>query len=271
MPFTISHPAIVLPLKRIWPRWFSLTGLIAGAMAPDLIYFLMLITTHRGVSHSWTGLFIFCLPAGIAFSFVFRCLFKYHFILNLPRPLDRFLSGLAESKFRVAGRRGLLVLAYSVLIGALSHFFWDSITHEHGEITRRIPLLLKKLVILGITVPNYRIVQHLSTALGALAILMYVLKSNLVPAPLSNRPVRKPGEKLIFWIVGGSVALAFASLAVWLYHGYNILQIDRQFLSYPISSTFGLAGWAGFFYFVCFYTLAKKYTPAKPYGHLTDP
>ncbi len=260
MPFTISHPAIILPLKQIRPRWFSLTGLMTGAIAPDLIYFLMLTTTHRGVSHSWTGLFIFCLPAGIAFSFVFHRLFKYHFILNLPQPLDRFLWGLAERKFRIIDWRELLVLAYSVLIGALSHFFWDSMTHEHGEIARRIPLLLNKSVIPGITVPNYKIVQHLSTALGMMVILMYALKSNLIPAFSSNRPVRKPRQKLIFWIAGGLVALAFASLAVWIYHGYDIFQINRRFLSYSVSTTFGLAGWASFFYYVCIYTLVKKQT-----------
>ncbi len=259
MPFTISHPAIVLPLKQFRPHWFSLTGLMAGAMTPDLIYFLMLTTTHRGASHSWTGLFMFCLPAGIVFSFVFHQLFKYHFILNLPRPLDRFLSGLAESKFSIFGWRGLLILAYSVLIGALSHFFWDSMTHEYGEIVRRIPFLIKESAIFGITVPNYRIVQHLSTTLGALTIFIYALKSNLIPAPLSNPTARKPGEKLIFWSVGAMVALALASLAVSIYHGYDIFQIDRRLLGYPIFRTFGLAGWAGFFYFVCIYTLAKKY------------
>lgn len=264
MPFTTSHPAIVLPLKQLWPRWFSLTGLMAGAIAPDLIYFLMLITAHRGVSHSWTGLFVFCLPAGIVFSLVFHKLFKYHFLLNLPRPLDRFLSGLAESKFRIVGWRGWLVLAYSVLIGALSHFFWDSITHQHGEIVRRIPLLLEKSVIFGMSIPIYRIVQHLSTTLGVLTILIYALKFNLIPVPLSNPPVRQSGQKLVFWIVGGMVAIAFACLAAWLYYDYSILPIDRRLLSYPVSSTFGLAGWAGFFYFVCIYSLINKYPSIKP-------
>ena len=263
MPFTIAHPAIVLPLKQIQPRWFSLTGLMAGAMTPDLIYFLMLTTTHRGVSHSWTGLFMFCLPAGIVFSFVFHQLFKYHFILNLPRPLNRFLWGLAESKFRIVGWRGLIILAYSVLIGALSHFFWDSMTHQYGEIVRRIPFLIKESAIFGITVPNYRIVQHLSTTLGALTIFIYALKSNLIPEPSSNPLGRRPGQKLIFWIAGGIIAVAFACLAVWPYHGYSIFQIDRRLLSYPISSTFGLAGWAGFFYFVCIYSLVKRYSGTK--------
>ena len=36
MPFTLSHPAAVLPLLR---RPFSAAALVAGALAPDLPYF----------------------------------------------------------------------------------------------------------------------------------------------------------------------------------------------------------------------------------------
>jgi hypothetical protein len=132
-------------------------------------------------------------------------------------------------------------------------------THQHGEIVRRVPFLIKESAIFGITVPYYRIVQHLSTTLGALTISIYALKSNLIPAPSSNPLGRRPAQKLIFWSAGGIIAFAFACLAVWPYHGYSIFQIDRRLLSYPISSTFGLAGWAGFFYFVCIYSLIKKY------------
>ena len=133
MPFTTAHPAAVLPLKKIWPRWFSLTGLMAGAMAPDLQYFLLADTTHRGLSHSWVGLFAVCLPMGLAFSFAFHWLFKEAFIANLPRPLDRWLSGLAVSTFGPRSWSEWAVLVSSVLIGALSHFAWDSFTHLHGE------------------------------------------------------------------------------------------------------------------------------------------
>ncbi|WP_113654854.1 DUF4184 family protein, partial [Pedobacter namyangjuensis] len=30
MPFTFSHPAIVLPLTYLPKKWFSLTGLVIG-------------------------------------------------------------------------------------------------------------------------------------------------------------------------------------------------------------------------------------------------
>jgi len=124
MPFTTAHPAIVLPLKQWFPHWFSLTGLMAGAMAPDLIYFLALRTDFRGLSHSWPGLFLITLPAGVVFSFVFHRYFKYSFIRHLPSPLDRFLSGLAQSGWCVVGAKAWVILVVSVLVGSLSHFFW---------------------------------------------------------------------------------------------------------------------------------------------------
>jgi hypothetical protein len=255
MPFTTSHPAIVLPLKQIFPRYFSLTGLMAGAMSPDLLYFLLLDTTYRGISHSWLGLFTFCLPAGIIFSFVFHRLFKYHVIMNLPGPLDRFLSGLALKRFKIKGFRRRLILFYSVLLGALSHFFWDSFTHSQGEIARAIPFLLDYSTILGITRQNCTFVQHLSTVLGGFLVLIYMLKSPLLPKPFIGKSVISSDRKIRFWLIGIIVAILFAIFTVFIkshYDGWDL--IGNPPLIYMFR-TFGLASWAGFFYYVCVYTL----------------
>jgi len=263
MPFTTSHPAAVLPLKHLFPRYFSLTGLMAGAMSPDLLYFLLLDTTHRGISHSWVGLFTFCLPAGIVFSFTFHKLFKYHAILNLPKPIDLFFSGLAYKPFNIKGFRQWLILVYSVLIGALSHFFWDSFTHSHGEIARMIPFLLEHSTILGITRQNCTFVQHLSTVVGGILILIYILKSSLLPEPVIEKSIFTSGQKIRFWLIGTAVAISFAILIVFLkgrYNGWNLIS-DPPIIY--LFRTFGLAGWAGFFYFVCIYSLFFNPVRAK--------
>ena len=49
MPFTLCHPAIVLPLYRYAARITSLPGLVIGSMSPDFVYFLSL-----GISRSFT-------------------------------------------------------------------------------------------------------------------------------------------------------------------------------------------------------------------------
>ena len=54
MPFTFSHPAIVLPLKYLPKKWFSFTGLIIGSMTPDFEYFLRM-KVKSDYSHTLNG------------------------------------------------------------------------------------------------------------------------------------------------------------------------------------------------------------------------
>ena len=64
MPFTFSHPALVLPLNYLPKRWFSLTALVVGSMMPDLEAFLR-FKSEKNVTHTWDALFWFCLPLGL--------------------------------------------------------------------------------------------------------------------------------------------------------------------------------------------------------------
>jgi hypothetical protein len=260
MPFTVSHPAVVLPLKHFKPEWFSLTGLMAGAMSPDLLYFLMTITNYRGIGHSWLGLFIFCIPAGIIFSFAFHRLFKYHSIINLPSPLDKVFSGLAVSNFNISGIKQWIVLIISVLIGALSHFAWDSFTHVDGEIVEMIPFLRKETTLFGITRPFCRFIQHASSIIGAATIPFYLIKFKLLPESAVIKFGRKSRDKIIFWFVGCIVALIFVFASVFFYNYILNWHIELGHNRGLALSTIGLASWAGLFYYVCFYSFFNKKT-----------
>jgi hypothetical protein len=54
MPFTFSHPAIILPLKYFKKKWFSLTGLVIGSMTPDFEYFVRM-RIQSNYSHTIEG------------------------------------------------------------------------------------------------------------------------------------------------------------------------------------------------------------------------
>lgn len=252
MPFTTAHTALVIPLKKFWPGYVSLTGLMAGAMAPDMIYFLQLTTTSRGLGHSWSGLVMFCLPLGIAFSFVFHWLFKYNFISNLPSPFDRALSGLATSSFTVVGVRSWSVLILSILLGTLSHFFWDSFTHQDGVLAKAIPFLTQHTTLFGHSVLNARLAQHFSTVIGTVGLAVGLWKAGVLPAAQAHFSSRNPRSKLRFWLSHSAVAIVFAGLVVATF--------DYFFPDHPVGTRviFGLSGWAGFFYSVVIYTLTEK-------------
>ncbi len=258
MPFTVSHPAIVLPLKQLWPHRFSLTGLIAGALSPDLLYFLLCDTADRGISHSWTGLLWFCVPAGLVFSFVFHRLFKKPVIDHLPWFLERRFSGLAESEFAVSSASAWITLIGSVLLGALSHFLWDSFTHLSGEAALAWPLLREPVTLFGATRPVCRWLQHLSTLWGGTMMVFFLFRSRHVPRPTRTRPARPPGRKVAFWIGGCVAAIVCGLAAVALYdelYGWNVLVGHNSRLAI---STFGLGSWAGGFYYSCCYHVLRK-------------
>ena len=259
MPFTVSHTALVLPLKKLRPRWFSLTGLMAGAMAPDLQYFLLADTSERGLSHSWLGLFTVCLPLGLIFCFGFHSLFKKRFIEHLPQPLDRHLSGLAESRFAPSGWHEWSVLIVSILVGAISHFFWDSFTHPEGALAQHIPWLLQNTTIFGVARSNARLLQHVSTTLGGVGMVLGLWFWKLLPPPVDVE-YRSRGQKAAFWISGTLCGMAWSMIAVWFYNLLFGWEIEAGFSIGLALQTAALASWAGFVYFVGVDTLISRLT-----------
>lgn len=236
----------------------SLSGLMAGAMAPDLIYFLMGTTTDRAFSHSWAGMFYFCLPAGVLFAFAFHWLFKQPFLNALPYPLDRYFSGLAATSFEVRGIRGWAVLVVSVAVGTLSHYFWDSFTHANGQLVPYFPILLESREIFGQQVQLTRIAQHVSTAAGAAVMFLYLVSGLLIPpATVKFRPLPRT-QKLRYWgvvLLGSAGAIGLGWWA-WLDPAHLQHFIDRQVSGHL--TVIGLSSWAGFFWATCLYSLLSR-------------
>ncbi|GAB2934319.1 DUF4184 family protein [Streptomyces mayteni] len=184
MPFTLSHPAAVLPLLR---RPFVPTALVAGAVAPDVPYFLSVL----GVSASgprWyepllnptethaplTGLLV-NLPAALGLVAVLRLL-RRPVAAVLPaglRPAEPEPEPEPEPGAGAgagAGARGLPWLVLSALIGIATHLAWDALTHGDGYLVARLDPLRAE-VMGGLTVA--RLLQYASTALGLAALARY--------------------------------------------------------------------------------------------------
>ncbi|AWA30355.1 DUF4184 domain-containing protein [Flavobacterium magnum] len=172
MPFTFSHPAIVLPLAYLPKKSFSLTALIVGSMAPDFEYFLRM-RVNGTYGHTVAGMFWFDLPLGILLALAFHNLVREALISNLPSHLQGRFAIYAKADWNAYFREHFIVVICSMLIGVASHLFWDSFTHEHGYFVQRISIL-KQIAIQCF--PWYRILQHLSTLSGALVICFAIYK-----------------------------------------------------------------------------------------------
>jgi hypothetical protein len=92
MPFTFSHAAIVLPLRLLPKKWFSLTALVIGSLTPDFEYFIRM-KVQSNFSHTILGVFWFDLPFGILLAFLFHNIVRNSLFENLPLPLrSRFIA-----------------------------------------------------------------------------------------------------------------------------------------------------------------------------------
>lgn len=173
MPFTFAHPAIILPLTKIRSSAISASCFIAGSITPDFEYFLTMKASGR-ISHTLTGAFLFDLPVALAIVFLFHSLVKRPFINSLPLYISSRLQELLKFDFVVNFKLNLVGYVSCLLIGIFSHIFWDSFSHPHGYFVDRFSALSSRVSISGLpSLPVYRYVQHISTAVGSLIILYF--------------------------------------------------------------------------------------------------
>ena len=208
MPLTFpSHAAAILPLYSATGGRLHPSALVAGSMAPDLVYLLGLWATS---SHHLIGVFTFCLPAGLL-------LFLWAEGLVLPF-LARVLPSLGGVQpGRFLRTRGLprspgawLEMLLALLLGIGTHLLWDGFTHAQMWPARA---LYPKTVVspLGSPMPLPALLQHLSSALGALIVTVYgmVLYRHLQPAPGGRWRPFLLQSLLLLVLSGAAFALRF--------------------------------------------------------------
>ena len=131
MPFTFSHPFIVLPLCASKKRIFSATGLIIGSMAMDFEYFIYMKKIEHESFHTIPGgVFIFGLPASILLAFIYHIIVRNKFIDNLPPVIQRRMAGFRELNWLSYFKTNYTTVIFSMLIGIYSHLFLDAFTHD---------------------------------------------------------------------------------------------------------------------------------------------
>jgi hypothetical protein len=175
MPFTISHPALILPLNYLPKKWISLTGLAIGSLTPDFEYFLRM-KIKSNFSHTLWGILWFDLPLGILLTFIYHNIVKNEFIKNLPKELNsRFLNN-KKLKWNNYFAENWKIVTLSLFIGILSHIFWDSFTHESGFFVKVFSELQNTIEIFGKPIKILKLLQHSSTIIGGILIIYTIYK-----------------------------------------------------------------------------------------------
>ncbi|HXA10028.1 MAG TPA: DUF4184 family protein [Chthoniobacterales bacterium] len=163
MPWTLSHPAAVLPLRRFTPWPLDFAALVAGSMTPDLGYYIDRFDLST-FAHTLPGSFVACLPTGVIFLLVFY-LFCKPFCYALPAPHRQVLLPLCPVFPKGLTRWAIII--FSLLLGTWTHNFWDAFTHEHGWFVDRITWLQQPVLqVPSTTICVYLALQELSTVVG---------------------------------------------------------------------------------------------------------
>ncbi|MFB6719019.1 DUF4184 family protein [Kribbella sp. NPDC056345] len=197
MPFTLAHPAAVLPLLR---HPFVPAALITGSMAPDAPYFLTAVgirSTHAG---DWYGSFLNAttthslagLPIDLFYAVV---LVGAYWLLRAPITA----LGLTLPKLE---RPNVLWLIASALIGAATHLLWDFLT-------------------------DTRLLQYISTAFGLLAVAWFTWKHRIaLRTPDDTTPRLSPTTRRT--VIGLLVAVPLLAAAVLVPADYNDYQAASE-------------------------------------------
>ncbi len=214
MPWTVSHPALVLPLQRFSPRPLDFAALILGSMTPDMGYYVNNFKLAT-FAHTLPGTFIACVPLGVLLMVVFY-LFCKPLCYALPAPHRQALLPLCPA-FPVTVGPWAIILP-SLLLGAWSHNLWDAVTHEHGWFVERIPFLMQPVVQLTpITVRVYLVLQELSTLVGfVIVVIVYWRWLRRQPAPPADAS-QSEAWRYFFWfaIAGASLLFGYPAAAAY--------------------------------------------------------
>lgn len=205
MPWTLSHPLAVLPLRRLTPQPFDFAALVFGSMTPDFGYYINCFDLSN-LAHTLPGSFIVCLPTGVMLMLVYYLICR-PVCYALPAPHRQVLLPLCPA-FPTSVRLWGSIL-FSLLLGAWTHNFWDAFTHEHGWFVDRIPWLQVPIMhFTNVTLYRYLALQEISTIAGFLILVLlywrWLWRQKPVPTSESD------GWRYLFWTAILGLALIIA-------------------------------------------------------------
>ncbi len=165
MPFTFSHPAVILPFRYIGKQYFSITGLVIGSIVPDFEYFLRMENRSR-YSHTLPGVFYFDLPVAFLLCFLLHNLVKRPLITNMPYALHTRFIRYYNFNWNSFVRKKWIVVLTSILIGTFTHLIADRITHKSSNIVSSVPGLIEGHELIDSPNSIYRVIQITFSVIG---------------------------------------------------------------------------------------------------------
>lgn len=206
MPFTLAHPAAVMPLRRI--RYLPTIALVVGSLLPDLPYYLP-SRAHTEVwfdLHSLSGSVVVGIPLGML---VLAAVVLLRRQLTALLPERARWVAMREAEALVARPVSWLLAIPALLIGSWTHILWDGFTHSGTWIARRVDALNAPVELGDLyTGPLSHVLQYVSSIAGLL-IIAYWYKLAVAEAPpdLDSPGNRSHRRRMLLAVTVAAIAI----------------------------------------------------------------
>ncbi|WP_145810304.1 DUF4184 family protein [Kribbella amoyensis] len=211
MPFTLAHPAAVLPLVR---RPLIASALVAGSVAPDLLYLdplyrfatreihgnLTLTLTHKLTSVLWLDPLL-----ALILLATFTLVLKRPLLALAPASLAARLPSPGTA-VRLPSLVVLFWIVVSTVIGAFTHVLWDSFTHYDGYFVQRYRDFFAGDV--------NRVLQYVSTVGGCVVLAIWCYRWFRRTEPRLVEPRDQVPSWARYVVLGAMVAIGLTGAVV---------------------------------------------------------
>ncbi len=211
MPFTLAHPAVILPFRKKKYK-LSYTALFAGSIMPDFEFFFQMREVEN-IGHKWYGIFLLDIPATILFCYLFHNLLRNPVLANLPIRLRTKVETDYLLNWNEYACKNVYTVLLSALVGIGSHILLDGFTHYDGVFVEFIPGLRNIFYMPGHKFPVFYLLQIVLSLVG-LAVVGYVLmikRRTFSQEKLVYHPTKKYWP--LFIII--STLILFVRVFVW--------------------------------------------------------
>jgi hypothetical protein len=239
VPFTLAHPAAILPLRG-W-RYLRTAPLILGALVPDLPYYVPgSVGRYVPETHRFEASFTVDLALGyVALALVYV----------LRKPLTALLSARARflclSALEPFARpREWLFAALAILIGIWTHLVWDSFTHSDGWVVHRMDALSAPVTIGSYSGPLCHVLQYVSSVFGLLVMAVWYLR---LPggraARLAPGAARSAAGPVLLLVAAAALLIGGVQATEHYYSGHTVYRTLNVLLTRSLA-------WFGLLYLV---------------------
>ena len=213
MPFTLAHPAAVLPLVHRGRARGKLIGsaLVIGAMAPDVPYFAGQFALGD-LAHSWAAVPTLDLAITVALAALWHLVLRVPLVGLLPARWAAAADQLTAPREKRIRLPAVPWFVLSAVIGTVTHVAWDDFTHP-GRVGVRLIPVLQNARVLG--EPPYVLLQYGCSVLGVAALGLWTvqeMRREMRRAAQSGTNTAPPAgnRRLAFGLIAVSAVLGTA-------------------------------------------------------------